>query len=357
MTDAVTRCWYQDANCYHDLFEEAFKSYLGAKHAVCLPSGTSALHLSVAALGIGPGDEVIVPETTWIATSAPITYMGATPVFADIDPVTWCLSADSVSAAITPRTRAIITVDLYGNMPEYDALDALARKHNLSIVEDAAEAFGSRYKGRHAGVCGRTGAFSFHGSKTLTTGEGGMLVTDDVVLFERVLFLRDHGRKKGDSTFYNTEVAYKYKLSSMQAALGYAQVNRADEILALKREAFTWYAQRLANIPGVQINDPGPDVDSAYWLATVVWDDRYSFDKREAAARLHAAGLDTRPFFSPLSSLPAYAHLAHYNWSEQNPNAYRIGSRGINLPSSLTLTEEEVEFTCTTLKRVLFSGS
>lgn len=355
VTDAVTRCWYDDANCYHQLFEDAFKSYLGAKHAVCLPSGTSALHLSLAAIGIGPGDEVIVPETTWIATSAPITYMGGTPVFVDIDPVTWCISAGAVEKAITPKTRAIVTVDLYGNMPDYDALEELARKHGLSIVEDAAEAFGASYKGRRAGVLGRTGAFSFHGSKTLTTGEGGMLVTDDGELFERALFLRDHGRKRGDNTFYNTEIAYKYKLSSMQAALGYAQVTRADEILARKRQAFQWYAERLRDLPGVQINNPGPDVESAYWLATVVWDESYGFDKREAAVRLNAAGLDTRPFFSPLSSLPAYAHLAHLDWSKRNPNAYGIGSRGINLPSSLSLTEEEIEFVCTTLRQVLFS--
>ncbi len=354
VTDAVANCWYDQASKYHDLFEAAFAAYIGAKHALFLPSGTSALHLSLAALGVGPGDEVIVPEATWIASAAPITYLGATPVFADIDPETWCLAAASVEAAITPKTRAILAVDLYGNMPDYDELGRVARKHSLPIVEDAAEAVGATYKGKFAGSLGVTGAFSFHGSKTLSTGEGGMFVTDDEEHFKRAAFLSSHGRHRGDNSFQNTEVAYKYKASSMQAALGYAQIQRINEILGMKRQAFRWYEEGLSGLPGVQINSPGPKVDSVYWLNTIVWDERYPFDKQQAAKILSAAGLDTRPFFSPLSSLQAYESFAGTPWAERNPTAYRIGARGINLPSSLRLTKEEAEEVCQIVRRALF---
>lgn len=357
VTDAVTRCWYENANEYHDRFEQAFAAYVGTKHAVFLPSGTSALHLSLAALGVGPGDEVIVPEATWIASSAPVTYLGAHCVFADIDPITWCISVESVRRAITPKTRAVVAVDLYGNMPDYDELQKVCHAHGIPIVEDAAEAVGAFYKGRPAGSLGRTGTFSFHGSKTLTTGEGGMLVTDDSDLYERVLFLSNHGRNRGDNTFQNTEVGFKYKASSMQAALGYAQLRRIDEILAYKRQAFAWYRDRLDDVPGLQINQPGPGVDAAYWLVTIVWDSRYPFDKVEAAEVLREAGLDTRPFFSPLSSLAAYSHLSERKWEQANPTAYEIGNRGINLPSALVLREEDVEFVCATLVKALFRSS
>src|SRR6266850_1354070 len=179
VTDAVTNAWYGNANVYHDRFEKAFAEYLGLRYAMTLPSCTSAIHLALLALGVGPGDEVIVPDATWIASAAPITYVGATPVFADIDERTWCLSAKSFEACITSKTRAVIPVDLYGNIPDMDAIEGVARQHQIAIVEDAAEAIGSEYKGRKAGSFGDASVFSFHGSKTLTTGEGGMLVTND----------------------------------------------------------------------------------------------------------------------------------------------------------------------------------
>ncbi|HYY43348.1 MAG TPA: DegT/DnrJ/EryC1/StrS family aminotransferase, partial [Pyrinomonadaceae bacterium] len=191
VTDAVTNAWYGNANAYHERFERAFADYLGVRHAMALPSCTSGLHLALAALGVGPGDEVIVPEETWIASAAPISYVGATPVFADVDERTWCLAADSFAACITPRTKAVIPVDLYGNQPDWQAIRAVAEQHGIAIIEDAAEAVGSEYKGQKAGTFGRAGVFSFHGSKTLTTGEGGLLVTDDRELFERAQFLRD----------------------------------------------------------------------------------------------------------------------------------------------------------------------
>src|SRR5438105_13855476 len=207
VADAAANAWYADANIYHLRFERAFADYLGVRFAMALPSCTSALHLSLLALGVGAGDEVIVPDATWIASVAPVCYVGATPVFADIDPETWCLSAGSLEECITPRTRAVIPVDLYGNLPDMDAIGDITRRHRLAVIEDAAEAIGSEYCGRKAGSFGDTGTFSFHGSKTLTTGEGGMLVTDREDIYRRAAVLRDHGRQPGDTMFFNSEIA------------------------------------------------------------------------------------------------------------------------------------------------------
>src|SRR3984893_18247540 len=235
---AVTNAWYDNANVYHERFEKAFADHLGLRFAVALPSCTSAIHLSLLALGIGPSDEVIVPDATWIASAAPITYVGATTVFADIDAKTWCLSARSFEKCITPKTRAVIPVDLYGNMPDWDAIVEVATRNNISVIEDAAEAAGAEYNGKKAGSFGDAGVFSFHGSKTLTTGEGGMLVTDRADIHQQALFLRDHGRQLGDKMFWNTQVAFKYRMSSMQAALGLAQLERLEELVARKRQIF-----------------------------------------------------------------------------------------------------------------------
>ena len=176
VTNAVTNAWYANANIYNERFEKAFAEYIGVKFAISLPSCTSAIHLSLLSLGVGAGDEVIVPDLTWIATSAPISYVGASPVFADVDEKTWCLSAESFEQLIGPKTKAIIPVDLYGGTPDMDNICEVAQRHGIAVIEDAAEAIGSEYKGRKAGSFGDTGVFSFHGSKTLVTGEGGMLL-------------------------------------------------------------------------------------------------------------------------------------------------------------------------------------
>ncbi|HEV2881613.1 MAG TPA: DegT/DnrJ/EryC1/StrS family aminotransferase [Pyrinomonadaceae bacterium] len=354
VTDAVTNAWYGNANIYHDRFEKAFADYLGVRYAVSLPSCTSAIHLSLLALGIGEGDEVVVPDATWIASAAPINYVGATPVFADIDRQTWCLSAETLAAAITPRTKAVIVVDLYGNMPNLPALMEVARAHGLPVIEDAAEAAGAEYGGRKAGSFGNTGVFSFHGSKTLTTGEGGMLVTDDEAVFRRVLFLRDHGRKPGDKQFCNTEVAYKYKMSSMQAALGLAQLERIDELIERKREIFAWYTQELESVEEITLNYELPDAKNSYWMVTVVLDRNYGIEKDALQEQLSAEGIDCRPFFHPLSSIPAYAGLPQAEEARgRNRVSYEICPYGINLPSGLNLTRANVQYICDKLKQRL----
>jgi perosamine synthetase len=354
VTDAVTNAWYGNAGTYHERFERAFAAHLGVAHAMALPSCTSALHLSLVALDVGPGDEVVVPESTWIASASPVTYVGATPVFADVDPVTWCMDARSFERCITPRTKAVIPVDLYGGMPDWATLASVAEAADVPIVEDAAEAIGAMRGDRRAGSFGRTGTFSFHGSKTLTTGEGGMLVTDDAAIFERCKFLRDHGRAPGKKQFWNSEVAFKYRMSAMQAALGLAQLERVEELIARKREAFGWYREALSDIPGVTLNAEPTGTRNGFWMVTIVPDASHGVTKEDLVARLMERDIDARPFFYPLSELPAYADNPHVRGArERNPVAYRLSATGVNLPSSLSLTRADVDRVAQAVREIL----
>jgi perosamine synthetase len=309
------------------------------------------LHLALMALGIGPGDEVIVPDATWIASVAPVCYVGATPVFADIDARTWGLSPQSFAELITPRTKAAIVVDLYGSMPDWDGLAAIAGRHGITLIEDAAEAVGSRWRNRPAGSFGLMSAFSFHGSKTLTAGEGGMLVLDDDGLLDRVLRLRDHGRVPGDTMFLNEEVGWKYKMSAMQAALGLAQLERLDELVDGKRRVFGWYREMLDGWSEGTLNPDVPGLYNSYWMSTVVLDSRLGITKEVLVSALRNAGIDSRPFFSPLSSIPAFRATAQAKAARaRNAVGYSLTPFGINLPSALNLSQEDVGRVCGSLR-------
>ena len=354
VTDAVTNDWYDKANRYQSRFEQAFAAYVGRRYAISLPSCTSGLHLALHSLNIGPGDEVVVPDITWIATSAPISYRGATPVFADVDRNSWCLTVDSLQAVLTPRTKAVIVVDLYGNMPDMDAIGRLADRYGIAVIEDAAEAIGSTYNGRLAGSFGVASVFSFHGSKTLTTGEGGMLVTDDDALYQRSLLLHDHGRKPGEIMFWNIEIGYKYRMSAMQAALGLAQLERIGELVARKREIFAWYKAELGNYTGLTLNSESPNVRNTYWMVTALFDPSPGYRKEDVMKALSEHGIVTRPFFHPLSSLPAYAQVPSAAEARaRNQVAYAIAPYGINLPSALNLNQADVLEVCRHLRNVL----
>jgi perosamine synthetase len=340
VTDAITNGWYDQANDYIHRFEGAFKNYLGRQYAVSLPSCTSGLHLSLLALGVGPGDEVILPDTTWIASAAPVSYVGATPIFADIDPQTWCLSAKTVRPLISERTKAIISVNLYGHMPSYKELLSLG----IPLIEDAAESIGSTYQKILSGNFGITSCFSFHGSKTLTTGEGGMLVTDDPEIYQKVMIARDHGRIPGDILFQNTEVGYKYKMSNLQAALGLAQLKRIHLLVSRKQEIFRWYQEVFSDLSSVTLNPDHPDVVNSYWMTTALFQKVSSdFSKIQLIYALKEKGIMTRPFFYPLSSLKAFEKfLDTPRAKEKNKNSYDISRRAINLPSASIITLEDV---------------
>jgi perosamine synthetase len=351
VADAVKNAWYDDANRYHDLFEKAFSLYVGSRFAVALPSCTSAIHLALAALGVGPGDEVIVPDVTWIATAAPISYVGATPVFADIDAGTWCLSAETIEPCLSDRTKAIIPVDLYGQMPDYERLLRLARDRGIAVIEDAAQAIGSAFLGKRAGAWGDVGVFSFHGSKTMTTGEGGMLVTDREDVVAQVLALRDHGRRPGDIAFFNEQVAYKYKMSALQAALGLAQIERIDELVARKQAIFRHYREEFADLTAVTMNPETPGLNSSFWMTTAVVDAGRGLSKQRLMGDLLAQGIASRPFFHPLSSLPAYRGCKEaLQARERNTTAYKLSPYGINLPSGFGLTRDDIAYVARNLR-------
>jgi perosamine synthetase len=354
VAEAARTAWFENANLYQDRFEKAFAEYIGVRHAISLPSCTAGLHLSLAAMGVGPGDEVIVPDITWIASAAPVLYVGATPVFADVDPASWCLTAESFERAITARTKAVIPVDLYGNLPDMAAIREVADRHGVRVIEDAAEAVGSSQHGHRAGSFGATGTFSFHGSKTMTTGEGGMVVTDDPALYGRMQVLRDHGRRPGDVAFFNSEVAYKYKMTAMQAAMGIAQLERLPELVTAKRRRFRAYRDALAKVPYLTLNSEDADTFNTYWMVTVLWDRDMAIDKAEVMAALDSRGIDTRPFFHPLSSLPAFRDAADRARAEAtNTVSYDLSPRGINLPCGDGVEEAEIAYVAEQLRDVL----
>jgi perosamine synthetase len=358
VSDAAANAWYSNANIYNERFEKAFADYLNVKFAITLPSCTSAIHLSLLALGVGQGDEVIAPDITWIGSAAPISYVSAIPVFADIDSQTWCLSTESFRECITPNTKAVIPVDLYGNLPNMTQIRKIADQHGIAVLEDAAEAIGSEFKGKKAGSFGDTGVFSFHGSKTLTTGEGGMMVTDREDLYERALFLRDHGRKSGDKLFRNLEIAFKYKMSSMQAALGLAQLERVEELVRKKRKIFSWYDKELSDHEYVAINHENPKTKNTYWMVTAIISKELNLNKTRLIELMREKGIDCRPFFHPLSSLPAYSNLKNSkDAKKRNSNSYRISPYGINLPSGMNMTEEKTKYVCNELKSILKAES
>jgi perosamine synthetase len=352
--DAVRNAWYSSANMYHTRFETAFAEYVGRQYAIALPSCTSAIHLSLLALDLTSEHEVIVPDITWIATAAPISYMGAAPVFADIDPDSWCISAESFEQNISPNTRAVIVVDLYGSLPDMGPILEIANHHGIAVIEDAAQSIGAEYGGRKAGSFGLASTFSFHGTKTLTTGEGGMFLTDDGSVYERCQYLRDHGTEPGDKRFWNTEIAHKYKMSSMQAALGLAQLERVEELIERKRQIFSWYQEQLGDVEGVVLNSEPTGVTSTFWMVTAVVDPSFEIRKEEIMQAMSDRGIDTRPFFYPLSSLPAYSEFPQSLVAqEQNTNSYAISSYGVNLPSGFNMTQENVFFVCEQFKQVL----
>lgn len=350
--DAMRNGWYENAYDYCEKFQKEFAAYHDRKYGIMTPNCTTAIHLLLTALGISRGDEVILPECTWIASGAGATYLGARPVFCDIDPFNWCLDPESVEKRITAKTKAIIVVDVFGNMPLMDELNEVADRHNIPLIEDAAEALGSSYKGTRAGKFGTASVFSFHRTKTLTTGEGGMLLTDDDNLYERCMFLRDHGRKPGGPMYYNYEVTYKYMPFNIQAALGYAQFQRIDELVGRKREQLEMYRNRLMDIDDIQLNpEPEGGINGA-WITALLFGKSYKMTKNEAMEKLTKIGVPSRPFFYPLSSLPAYTGC-RTTYEALNPVAYDICSRGINLPGAANLTSEQIDWVCEGIRTIL----
>lgn len=337
-TDAARNGWGEKCYEYINKFEEKFKEYTGAKYAIATSSCTGAIHMGLSAIGVEAGDEVILAETNWIASAAPITYLGAKPVFVDVLEDTWCIDPAAVEAAITPHTKAIIAVHIYGNVCEMDKLLAIGEKYGLPVIEDAAEAIGSHWHGKHAGTLGKFGSFSFHGTKTLTTGEGGMFITNDKDIYEKVLTLSNHGRARGQvKQFWPDAVGFKYKMSNIQAAIGYGQMERIHDLVNRKREIFTYYQKQLAGLSGVTMNPEKANTINGYWMPTVVFDKVMGITREKLQEAFVAENIDARVFFYPLSSLPMFTDKL------LNTNAWDIPSRAINLPSYHDITTAELD--------------
>ncbi len=347
-TDAARSGWGDSCYEYIGRFEAAFSDHLGVKHAIATSSCTGALHMGLAAMAVGAGDEVILADTNWIASAAPIVHLGATPVFVDVLPDSWCLDPSRVEAAITSRTKAIVAVHLYGNLCAMDALLTIGRRHGIPIVEDAAEAIGSIYLGKPAGSMGIFGSFSFHGTKTLTTGEGGLFVTNDSELYERVLTLSNHGRRRGQKKqFWPDVVGFKYKMSNIQAALGLGQVQRVDQLVARKRAILKYYRERL-EVPGQTSMNPEPDGSvNGSWMPTVVFDHASGVHSENLRAAFAEENIDARVFFHPLSGLPMFSE------QRENTVAWDLPSRAINLPSFHDITTGEQDRVIEVVLRLL----
>jgi perosamine synthetase len=337
--DAATNGWGENCYDYIIRFENAFREHLDVKYAIATSSCTGALHMGLAALGIGPGDEVILADTNWIATAAPIVHLGAKPVFVDILSDTWCIDPKRVEEAITKNTKAIIVTHLYGNLCEMNQLMSIGEKYNIPIIEDAAEAIGSIYHGQRAGSMGKFGTFSFHGSKTITTGEGGMFVTNDSGLFEKVLTLSNHGRRRGQAKqFWPEDIGFKYKISNLQAAIGCAQLERSEELIGRKREILNFYRLTLENSGVIELNPIQEDTQNGAWMPNAVFHPSLNFKIEKVYQAFKLDGIDARPFFQPLSStnlfgLPRFKNLI----------AYDIPRRSINLPSYHDIQDSELD--------------
>jgi perosamine synthetase len=348
-TDATRFGWGDHCYDYIHRFEEAFKQHLGVSYAIATSSCTGALQLGMHALGIGPGDEVILADTNWVATLAPILHLGAKPVFVDILPDTWCLDPRQVEAAVTPKTKAIVAVHLYGNLCDMESLLAIGSAHGIPVIEDAAEAIGSIWRGSRAGSLGRFGAFSFHGTKTMTTGEGGIFVTNDPALYDTVLTLSNHGRdRKQTRQFWPDTLGYKFKMSNVQAAIGCGQLERIEELITRKRDILRFYKQAFSGVFGeaAWLNPDGAErTQIGAWMPTIVFSDSLLESIDSLKAGLVDRGIDARVVFHPLSLVCSdWPQCGGVNRAEArgaNAEALSFSHHALNLPSFHDMVEED----------------
>jgi perosamine synthetase len=335
--------WISSKGEFIARFEEHFARYLNVGYATTVSNGTVALHLALHALGIGAGDEVIVPTLTYIASVNAIAYVGATPVFIDSCRESWNLDPEQIESKITERTKAVMVVHLYGVPCDMDPILEICRRRGLYIIEDVAEAFGSRYRGRSTGTFGDVAAFSFFGNKTITTGEGGMLVSSDEALIRRIAYLKSQAVSPSRE-YWHEEIGFNYRMTNICAALGLAQLERADEIIERKRTLATWYKAALVGL-SLEFQEDGEAIFNTYWMVSVLADD--PFTQQAIRDTLRIQGVETRPLFYPVHTMPPFRIAGEF------PVAEFLSARGLNLPSYPELTAKDVSFICTAIRKVL----
>jgi perosamine synthetase len=334
VSDAVKSGWVSSIGKYIEQFESMFAAFCGTRYALAVSNGTTALHLALVSAGVKSGDEVIVPDLTFVATANAVAYTGAKVVLVDIDSRTLCIDAGAVERAITPRTRAVIPVHLYGHAAHMGDLAAIIAGRRILLLEDAAEAHGAEFGGRRVGSIGDCGIFSFYGNKVITSGEGGMLTTDDQDLYLKAKLLRDHAMS-AEKRYWHTEIGFNYRMTNLQAALGVAQMERIDEFLAKRRQVMQWYRQYLGIHPRLRLNREEPGTKNVYWMVCLEIDGLTEDVRTELMAKLRSLGVDTRPYFYPISDMPMYERA-------QTPVAHEVSQRGMNLPSYTDLSESDV---------------
>ncbi len=336
--------WISSRGEFISRFESAFSEYIGAEYSTTVSNGTVALHLALEALGIGVGDEVIVPTLTYIASVNTILQTGAKAVYVDSLQSTWNVDVEDIKRKITPNTKAVMVVHLYGLSCDMDAIASLCREHKLLLIEDCAEAFGSLYKGQHVGTFGDAATFSFFGNKTITTGEGGMVVCKDKNIFEKTCHLKSQGVSKSKE-YWHDVLAYNYRMTNICAAIGLAQLEQADTILAKKRQVAEWYREALAGLP-LSMHEEQPETRHSFWMCSVLLD---SPEQRQPLRDfLKENGVETRPLFPPAHTMPHCFSSEHFHHAED------LSSRGMNLPSYPALTFDDVS-AISKLIRVYFS--
>jgi perosamine synthetase len=345
VTKAVTSGWVSSLGEYVDQFERDFSEFCKVDYCLSTSNGTTALHLALLALGVGPGDEVIVPDLTFIATANAVKYTGATVVLVDIDSKTLTIDAGEIRKAITKKTKVIIPVHLYGHPAYMPDIMIIANEFGLHVIEDCAEAHGARINGKIVGSWGDINIFSFYGNKIITTGEGGAVVTNNSKLYERMKLLRDHAMSK-EKRYWHIEVGYNYRMTNIQAALGVAQLQRIDEILENKKKIFEKYKKELSGLEGLCINRKMDWADPVYWMICIEIDGFDENIRNHFIALLNKKNIDSRPYFYPISDMPMYPNT-------DTIVTHELYKKGINLPSYIGLSDLDIEYICNTIKSVM----
>jgi len=341
VADCLKSNWISSQGKYIQEFEQSFARYCGCRYGISTTSGTTALHLALASLGVGPGDEVIIPAFTMIATAFAVAYTGATPVLVDAEPETWNMDTGRIEARITPTTKVIMPVHVYGHPCDMDPVMELARKHRLHVVEDAAEAHGAGYRGRKAGGIGHVNCFSFYANKIITTGEGGMVITDDAAIAERATALKDLAHSR-EQRFLHTDIAFNYRMTNLQAAIGLAQFEKIDELVERRRAHAALYNELLGDIEGIRPPAEKEWAKNVYWMYGILVEDSFGLTRDELMAALRARGVDTRAFFIPVHRQPAFLKTGLFR-DERYPVAEMLSQRGLYLPSGSGLREEQIQ--------------
>lgn len=353
VTDAVSTGWISSSGSYVSRFEAAFAEYCGVKHGVAVCNGTVALHLALCALGVGPGDEVVIPDFTMISSAFAVCYTGATPVYVDACKNTWNIDPLQIEAAISERTKAIMPVHIFGSPCDMDAISAIAQKHGIALLEDAAEAHGARHRGRQAGALSDIAAFSFFANKNITTGEGGMVVTDSDELAERARYFKNvcFGLK-GERDYLHHDIGFNYRMSNLHAAIGLAQTEKAEQYREMRVKNGLLYRELLSDVEGISLQKDIPETENVFWMNGVLLDpERFGCSRSEVMHCLRKEGIDSRVFFNGMHRQPALEQFFARN-SGTFPVTDLLAENGFYLPSASLLTDEQVECICSTLKQL-----